>query len=168
MTRWEILTDWIKKNGFRNMIEVGVAKGSTASNILKNCDLDFYGMVEHKPSPELYELIQKTDDRKPNGIANKPIAFFRMDSVSAAGLFADDSLDLVFIDANHSFQAVATDIRAWLPKIRKGGIICGHDYNHEGNWNDLAEAVDMIFPERKLVLDTAGGGGNQIWWLYVR
>ena len=41
----------------------------------------------------------------------------------------EESLDFVFIDAEHTTPAVITDITLWLPKIRKGGIICGHDYN---------------------------------------
>ena len=41
--------------------------------------------------------------------------------------FDDGSLDIVFIDAGHGYEDVCTDIKFWLPKIRKGGIIAGHD-----------------------------------------
>ena len=50
----------------------------------------------------------------------------RRSSVEAASLFLSNSVDMVFIDANYSYEAVLRDIRAWLPKARK--LICGHDY----------------------------------------
>jgi predicted O-methyltransferase YrrM len=42
--------------------------------------------------------------------------------------FADGSITLLFIDANHTEDFVYRDIISWLPKVRKGGIICGHDW----------------------------------------
>jgi predicted O-methyltransferase YrrM len=41
---------------------------------------------------------------------------------------ADESLDFVFIDANHEYTAVRDDIREWTKKVRVGGIVSGHDY----------------------------------------
>ncbi len=51
----------------------------------------------------------------------------QLPSVDAARLFVDASLDLVFIDADHRYGSTAADIAAWPPKIRPGGILCGHD-----------------------------------------
>jgi predicted O-methyltransferase YrrM len=53
------------------------------------------------------------------------------DSADAAAKFPDNWLDAVFIDADHSYAAVRRDIDAWLPKVRPGGIIAGHDYTLE-------------------------------------
>lgn len=50
-----------------------------------------------------------------------------MDSEAAARIFADGILDLVFIDANHSYDSIKQDILLWLPKVKPGGILCGHD-----------------------------------------
>ena len=49
-------------------------------------------------------------------------------SVDAAKDFADQSLDFVYLDGNHDFFHVTDDLRAWLPKLKAGGIISGHDY----------------------------------------
>ncbi len=53
-------------------------------------------------------------------------------ATSAQGVtqFADGSLDWVFIDADHSFEAVSADVAAWYPKVKPGGILSGHDYGY--------------------------------------
>lgn len=55
----------------------------------------------------------------------------REDSAVAAARFADGSLDLVFIDADHQYDAVMRDLEAWWPKIAPTGRIAGHDYTAE-------------------------------------
>lgn len=49
------------------------------------------------------------------------------DSAAAASAFADGSVDALWIDADHSFDAVVRDIEAWRPKLRPGAILAGHD-----------------------------------------
>ena len=44
----------------------------------------------------------------------------------------NESLDFVYIDGNHHFKYVAEDICGWSKKVRKGGIISGHDYFYSG------------------------------------
>jgi len=63
-----------------------------------------------------------------NNIVN-PI---RLPSIKASELFEDNSIDFCFIDANHEYEFVLDDIRAWYPKVKQGGIIAGHDYAGEG------------------------------------
>lgn len=55
----------------------------------------------------------------------------RMDSLEAAKAFRDDSVDFCFVDANHAYDAVTADLAAWLPKMRHGGVLAGHDYAQE-------------------------------------
>ena len=52
----------------------------------------------------------------------------KMPSLEAAALFEDNSLDFVFIDAMHDYEAVKDDINTWYPKVKVGGYIGGHDY----------------------------------------
>jgi hypothetical protein len=50
-------------------------------------------------------------------------------SSSAVTRFKNESLDMVFIDAAHDYLNVKNDIELWLPKVRKGGVLAGHDYS---------------------------------------
>ena len=49
-------------------------------------------------------------------------------SVDVAKTIPDESLDWVYIDADHRYEAVKADLKAWFPKVRKGGVMSGHDY----------------------------------------
>ena len=72
----------------------------------------------------------------------------KSDSVSAANEFEDGSFDFIYIDANHTYEAVKADVEAWLPKVRMAGIISGHDYQKA--WSGVIQAVNEKFgrPER--------------------
>jgi predicted O-methyltransferase YrrM len=66
-----------------------------------------------------------------------------MDSVEASSLFKDKSVKAVFVDGAHDYDSVKRDLAAWLPKIKPGGIIAGHDYFYP----DVARAVNETFKE---------------------
>lgn len=55
------------------------------------------------------------------------VVFIRDFSVNASRGFADASLDLVYLDGNHQYDFVLGDLRAWYPKVRPGGLLCGDD-----------------------------------------
>lgn len=54
------------------------------------------------------------------------------DSVKAASLFEDNSVDFLFIDGAHEEESVIADIKAWKPKMKKGSTIAGHDWLQDG------------------------------------
>lgn len=70
----------------------------------------------------------------------------RKTSVAAAADFDDGSLDFVFIDAGHDYENVRADICAWLPKLKPGGILAGHDMDNLPNWPQVRTAVEGALP----------------------
>jgi hypothetical protein len=73
-------------------------------------------------------------------------------SVKASTLYNNKSLDFVFIDANHVYESTKEDILSWLPKIKDGGIIGGHDY-HFKDLPGVTQAVDEIFGNNVVHVD---------------
>jgi cephalosporin hydroxylase len=66
---------------------------------------------------------------------------------------AAGSFDLVFIDADHSYETVLADIAAWLPKVKAGGVLCGHDYNRPGHGHaGVRQAVDELIGSDKITI----------------
>lgn len=83
-----------------------------------------------------------------------------MSSIEAAELCGDHSLDLVFLDADHSEEGVAADLAAWASKVKPGGWIGGHDYGNNDprfDFSGVKRAVDRVFPAVELDL-------NFTWW----
>jgi predicted O-methyltransferase YrrM len=99
---------------------------------------------------DIYELfLENMGDRKYNVIKGT--------SKVAAKMFLNESLDVVFIDLDHTYEAVKEDIKLWLPKVKKGGFIAGDDY-HE-HWKGVIQAVDELLPRAWFIDDC---------WIYQR
>ncbi|MES2199322.1 MAG: class I SAM-dependent methyltransferase [Chlamydiota bacterium] len=68
----------------------------------------------------------------------------------------------MFIDGNHDYDFVKEDIKLWLPKVRAGGILAGHDYDPEGKeFSGVKRAVDEL-----LGTDISMGKGRV--WLHLK
>lgn len=148
-------------------VEVGSWKGRSAAfmaveiinsgkKIKFDCVDTWLGSEEHtNPNSPYYEPILET----PNGLYDQflkniePVKSvinpIRMKSIEASKLYADESLDFIFIDAAHDYQSVKEDITVWLPKLKKNGIIAGHDYADDHP--DVKRAVNELFSEIETV-----------------
>jgi len=79
----------------------------------------------------------------------------KMPSEQAANLFEDGTLDFVFLDADHSYEAVRRDLEAWFPKVKRRGVLGGHDYLHP-DFPGVRRAADEFFMEQELPLQVLG------------
>jgi hypothetical protein len=80
----------------------------------------------------------------------------KMPSVEAAKLYEDKSLFFVFIDGSHLYEAVKEDILAWLPKVKSGGFIGGHDIDQTEEFNGVRKAVDELIGEKNIIIYNKG------------
>lgn len=135
--RYDILTELINKFNFKNIAEVGCARGLCAKEILKNCKLEKYYLIDN----DMFSIVDYNDTFREHPHAK----FIRLPSNQAVKCIEDKELDLVFIDANHSYDNAKEDITLWLPKVRSGGILCGHDYFPNDKTYGVTIAVNEIF-----------------------
>lgn len=80
---------------------------------------------------------------------NQVVEKLKMKSHDAVQRFADSSLDFIYIDACHQYDAVMQDLADWVPKVKPGGILAGHDYNCPGI-TGVQRAVDEFFGHKPL------------------
>lgn len=137
-------------------VEIGCWKGKSSSfmaieilNSRKNIE---FTCVDTWEGSREHENISH-DDLYGTFLSNmRPLAGYyshiRNTSLSASSEFADSSLDFVFIDASHEYEDVKADILAWLPKVKPGGILAGHDYYAEGYdyFPGVKQAVNEVLP----------------------
>lgn len=109
--------------------------------------IDLFKLGEHSDSDHFkqlgvpehtdYDFFKVTKNNiKKCGVLDY-VNLIQEDSKVASQLYADQSLDFVFIDAGHTYKEVMQDIAFWWRKVKLGGILAGDDYN----WEEVAKAV---------------------------
>jgi len=134
----------IRQMGYKKICEVGVHQGQFLSILsmsgpihLVGVDIwNEYDQEDYGHDPGSYRCLivdskNKEWKEKVQSWAKK--LSFKVDiivnfSVEAAKQFKDDYFDFVYIDADHTYKGVTADLEAWYPKVRKGGMLAGHDY----------------------------------------
>lgn len=145
-------------------VEVGVYKGRSLLYLAEclarrgKSDCNIIGVdIWHKPWwDEFSRHLQRAPERE-----RRLVGFLRKDSAEAARDISDESVDLVFIDADHSYEGVRRDIEAWTPKIKPGGIISGHDYE-SNEFPGVVRAVNEAFGERPI-----GRPSGTVWMVQL-
>lgn len=165
---WEVLADFTRQHNFIKGVEIGVRWGGTSRYLLQNCpNLHMWGVDLMRPMPENKGPGQETYMSWPWGKYRDGVAYISkefperfkmmvMDTVAASKLFEDEFFDFVFIDADHSYPGVFDDIVSWVPKVKLGGLITGHDINLESVRNAVADTIGNY--------TTEGERWNNIWW----
>jgi predicted O-methyltransferase YrrM len=140
-------------------VEIGSWKGRSAAYMaveIMNSDkkIDFFCVDSFEGDKGLRDAGFHSDGQKEIFIENmKPAeGYYQIvqgDSAKSADNFKDGSLKFVFIDAEHTYEAVKRDITAWLPKVKPGGILSGHDYGHVG----VTPAVHEVLGQDNIEID---------------
>jgi predicted O-methyltransferase YrrM len=166
--------DFISQKNYETLVEVGVWKGHSISylanknksskiwavDLFEDTTDDYYQNESLKTQiPFIYEIYNMNLIK--SNVRNN-IIDIKGDSYESANKFTDESIDFVFIDANHEYDKVVSDIDVWYKKIKYGGIISGHDY---GAWPGVTQAVDEFVQKNKLNLQTDAG---YVWYCYKK
>ena len=151
---------WLNDAGLMGRgVEVGADRGDNAREIMRHWQGDHLYLVDFwaTQDPNVYKEDQalffdyEMSYRHCLALAlvyAPRIDLIRALSLKAVNLFDDNSLDFVYIDANHSYEEAIFDMAAWYPKVRRGGVISGHDYYNkvEPPWHcEVKKAVDEFF-----------------------
>lgn len=147
-------------------VEVGVFEGANGKSILDTLNMERLFLVDP------YEDYEGNDDNgesyeKCLKVARKVLWHYR-DKITWVRLKSEDALggipnrlDFVYIDGNHSYEYVKRDLKDYYKKIKKGGLLCGHDINKEGVMRAVIEFID----KKKLKLQTYSPSGKDVdWW----
>ena len=135
MSRWKEWPIFLKEKGVKKAVEVGTYKGKYAETLMTAIpDLDLTVVDAWEVYPGYKDYGENDlEDLAFNEAKNRSLKFgFKIMkgwSNEVVQLFEDESLDFVFIDGNHDFEHVVEDVAKWSKKVKKGGIVAGHDFN---------------------------------------
>jgi len=145
-------------------VEIGVLNGELSKNILENWDGILYMVDVWRKLGEEYNDISNMDEplneikstiTNIKGLEDRGV-MIRATSKIASEMFNDESLDFIYIDANHAYDFVKEDLNLWFPKLKKGGVFSGHDYLGFDWYSD-----PNFCPNKKdkyIYINTTGGG----------
>lgn len=156
--RWDALIDRLPRDRTMYGAEVGVWDGRMSEKLLAalpNLHLylvdlwrppkpgdsyyDSGSSYAREPESTYVEVYKKMLDRVIPYWTK--VSIFMADSVKCASKMGTQSFDFVFLDADHSYRGVMRDLDAWMPKVKPGGWLCGHDYDHPEQ-GEVKRAVD--------------------------
>ncbi len=160
------LATYFNELGFKTGAEIGVLEGDYSKILCmanpesKLYCVDSWGINERRHRD--YHI--KSHEKAKIKLAPYNAELIHKFSMDAVKDFVDNSLDFVYIDANHRMQFVKDDITEWTKKVRKGGIVSGHDYR--GN---IKIVVDEYTKNNNLDLGiTTIETDNALSWWFVK
>lgn len=144
----------------KSVVEIGSWKGRSTHALLSGCKGTVWAVDHFKGSKgekQEHSEAQQHDIHRiflDNVGHFKNLKVLKMESVKAVKQFQDKSVDMVFIDGEHTFEGVSKDIEMWLSKVKK--LIAGHDY--------LFPRIFMAVNEKLGEVDTV----RTIWYKEIK
>jgi hypothetical protein len=153
----EITIESILKEMGQNIlfVEVGVLKATTLVHIADKCPnvSSIVGIDSYQPYVDSLEFDCRYSVNASLAAMNRHIAqkkisrssrpeiidLLLLDCIAAAKLFDDKSVDCIFLDAYMSEEDVCKHTKTWLPKVKNGGVLLGHDVHTTAVKNGLSK-----------------------------
>ena len=146
------LVNYFAEHGFRNGAEIGVSTGLFSCYMLRTIPELNLLSIDSWPDDAGY----RRDTKKDKETAIRRLSEYpkcnviEQTSMMAACDVPEGSLDFVYIDGDHSFDAVICDLVEWTKRVKPGGIVSGHDYIRR--YPGLKKAVDTYVEFHKYAL----------------
>lgn len=140
----------------KRIIELGVYRGDNARKLrgaFPDADLHLVDAWKHlwdsgpmmRANPTQAHWDRMLAKIRADFKGDSRVSIHRMLIENAPAKFADESADIVYIDGDHRYESVKRDILDWLPKVRPGGLLAGHDYKNHGGGKGVVKAVNELF-----------------------
>lgn len=161
-----LINEYIPRPNFGfGFVEIGVWSAVCASYLLERYPMMTYWGIDP------YEAFQDVNQERVDTagaialsrLENWPNAQrLIMTSCEAVDRFEDNTIHLIFIDGNHSYESCLQDIQLWWPKTRC--IIAGHEYcpDIDHAYNGVARAVRDFCTQENLKFQS---GEQLVWWI---
>lgn len=131
----EDMAELLFELNLKKAVEVGVAAGNFSATIMAgNPQLKMWGVDPYEPYTGYKDYVRRDTFSELERGAHERLdkypgyEFIKKYSKEASEMFEDESLDFVYLDANHTYDFVTEDLELWTPKVKKGGIMAGDDY----------------------------------------
>lgn len=108
--------------------EIGVEAGCHAKEFLENWpEITECHLIDIWPNEDIMNMAIANVDK-----FRSKINFHRNTSEQMVHIFTDEYFDFIYIDGDHSFEAVKFDVAHWWDKLKIGGVLAGHDFGKHG------------------------------------
>ncbi len=165
-------------NSFSTIVEVGSFEGSYAQLIHSSfpyasitlVDMwetngnDFYYSVRPGMVENAFQIASKRFESYSN------VRLLKGKSLEASSFFENESINFIYIDADHSYEGCLQDLNAWYPKVKAGGVIAGHDWDCEPGLLEYSrfgveKAVRQFFHKRLDDIELTSESFHKSWIL---
>lgn len=150
--------------------EVGVYKGHNAKLMLDNLDIKkLYLIDDWSKGSKRGAGIETVCRERLKDYSNK-VVWLIGKSGKMARKIQDGELDFVYIDGDHKTPGITVDINAYYPKVKKGGLVSGHDYQVQQK-SQVKEVIDPFFESKGLAINAERCHPKlkQIdWWVWKK
>lgn len=128
--------------------EIGSFSGVSSELFAQNCKelhcIDSWLPYWEITQSEFMQTAETNFDEMAKHYSN--IVKIKNSSEEAVKSYPDSHFDMVYVDAAHDYENAKKDIQLWLPKLKKGGLIAGHDYRYDVRIK-VYEVVEELFGE---------------------
>jgi len=176
--------EFVKNRNTKKLIiaEVGVERGKNAYDMLYNMDIECLYLIdpylEYRDGRTQF-VAQETQDAVYKEMFNtiflssiekvylSKVVLISKTSEFSASLFPNEFFDFVYIDGNHDYEYIKQDIFLWWPKVKKDGVLGGHDFDRDPAFY-VSKAVIEFSKENELELMYSKDPSllmNRDWWV---